>query len=185
MSLHLYQKQLWGEPILNNTWYDEKGITVYTCHTPLSVVPNRTTTISKSIRSGDANDQSPEAASAHRANFIYLVQIDWKAIKSSKMRFGNGRFSGREIEVKQYIQKGSWGLYGQPSTFTGEDGKDYKWRIARLHLETRRWRAKMAETATSATWENVDSRGRCHFKDQDRLHLLMPFFWRCQKCANG
>ncbi|KIK64376.1 hypothetical protein GYMLUDRAFT_412702 [Collybiopsis luxurians FD-317 M1] len=106
---------------------------MYTCHTPFGI--HRTTTISKSIRSGDTNNQSPNIANTHQANFIYLVQIDWKTIQSPKMRFGSGRFSGREIEAKEYIKKESLGLYGRPCTFTGEDGRDYKWCITNLQIK--------------------------------------------------
>ncbi|KIK64377.1 hypothetical protein GYMLUDRAFT_39922 [Collybiopsis luxurians FD-317 M1] len=139
MSFNLYQKQHNLEPVLNNTWYDDEGYTVYTCHTPFRVSPHRTTTISKSVREVNnddtGNDQNSETPSVDRTNIIYLAQIDWNIIKSSKMRFGSGRFSGREIEAKEYIKKEGWSLYGRNCTFTGEDGKKYKWRIVGLNPE--------------------------------------------------
>lgn len=43
----------------------------------------------------------PEA----HTNFVYIAQIDWRVIKSTKIRFGDGRYSGREVLAKDFFKK--------------------------------------------------------------------------------
>lgn len=45
-------------------------------------------------------------SSGEHTNFIYLAQIDWGllAFKSSKIRFGAGQYSGREMKVKDLFR---------------------------------------------------------------------------------
>jgi len=64
----------------------------------------------------------PEA----HTNFVYIAQIDWRVIKSTKIRFGDGRYSGREVLAKDFFKKQQ---LGRGYVFTGEDGKEYKWHL--------------------------------------------------------
>ncbi|KAJ3992636.1 hypothetical protein F5050DRAFT_890748 [Lentinula boryana] len=122
MSVHLYQKRSQLEPILNNVFRDDEDKTIYDCHTPKCM--HRTTTISKSLGHTSDTDSSD--------NFEYIAQIDWRVIHSSKIRFANGRFSGKEMKATDYIKKRSWTC--RQHVFTGEDGKEYIWRDSTLHL---------------------------------------------------
>ncbi|KAJ3752334.1 hypothetical protein EV360DRAFT_55396 [Lentinula raphanica] len=125
MSINLYQKRAHLEPILNNVFQDAEGHTVYDCHTPHTISPHRTTTISKSL------------SNEGREGFEYVAQIDWRTIRSSKIRFANGRLGGQEVEINKYLRKDGWSLMsgtGRNYTFTCEDGEDYTWRNGTLHL---------------------------------------------------
>ncbi|KAK7461965.1 hypothetical protein VKT23_008397 [Stygiomarasmius scandens] len=51
--------------------------------------------------------------------FIYVAQIDWKAVKSNVIRF----VDGRELEAAKFLRKGKWG----ERFFTASDGVEYKW----------------------------------------------------------
>ncbi|KAJ3842662.1 hypothetical protein F5878DRAFT_607119 [Lentinula raphanica] len=124
MSINLYQKRAHLEPILNNVFQDAEGNAVYTCHTPHTISPHRTTTISRSLSN---NSEKCD-------RFEYVAQIDWRTIRSSKIRFADGK----EIEIDKYIRKDGWSLMsgtGRNYTFTGKDGKDYTWRNSTLHLK--------------------------------------------------
>ncbi|KAJ3869905.1 hypothetical protein EV359DRAFT_59510 [Lentinula novae-zelandiae] len=69
VSLNLYQRHRGFEPIMNNTYYDDHGNTIYTVHTPFSLSPHRTTTISKAIHdtaSGGGSREASTFASARR-----------------------------------------------------------------------------------------------------------------------
>jgi len=37
--------------------------------------------------------------------FIYIAQIDWKAIKGNIIRF----VDGKELEAAKFLRKGKWG----------------------------------------------------------------------------
>ncbi|KAJ4475528.1 hypothetical protein J3R30DRAFT_3706059 [Lentinula aciculospora] len=203
-TLNLYQRKSNFESMLENTYHDDQGNTVYTVHTPLAMSMNRTTTISKTIRDPFGNartlaapaaegstanenkvtlDTTRNSTSCHdddaslasggehksvsvndkpyvphdvddknapldsksavskqsgnfdRANFEYIAQIDWKMIKSTKIRFATGQRSGKEIHVKDLFRRQGWGAWGRHHIFTGEDGKEYKWRMVRNHSE--------------------------------------------------
>lgn len=49
-------------------------------------------------------------SSGQHNNFIYLAQIDWgvRAFKGSKIRFGTGQYSGREVMVKDLFRQEGW-----------------------------------------------------------------------------
>ncbi|KAJ3837537.1 hypothetical protein EV361DRAFT_802554 [Lentinula raphanica] len=66
-------------------------------------------------------------------NFIYVAQIDWKIFRSTRIRFGTGSRSGREILVKDLFNKEGWGFWGRHRVFTGDDGKAYRWNFGRTH----------------------------------------------------
>ncbi|KAF5390383.1 hypothetical protein D9757_005163, partial [Collybiopsis confluens] len=190
MSIKLYLAYFNVEPIMENTYYDDQGNTVYKVHTPFGF--NRTTTITKAIY-GDPNDPPhppplptpfveapdneeddgivddsaisesskrsrtgadaedelqpsspsplpippipPRRNTGDRTNFIYVAQIEWRRFKSTKVRFAMGRYSGKEVLVKDLFRKQGWGNRGHSRVFTGEDGKEYKWVLARFRSE--------------------------------------------------
>ncbi|KAJ3991801.1 hypothetical protein F5050DRAFT_1580780 [Lentinula boryana] len=66
-------------------------------------------------------------------NFIYVAQIDWRIFRSSKIRFGTGLRSGREILVKDLFKKEGWGFWGRNRVFIGDDGEEYRWNFGRTH----------------------------------------------------
>ncbi|KIK64382.1 hypothetical protein GYMLUDRAFT_39929 [Collybiopsis luxurians FD-317 M1] len=68
-------------------------------------------------------------------NFEYIAQIDWRVFRSSKIRFSKGRFSGKEVLVSELFRKEGWGWLGRHRVFTGEDGKEYKWRLRNTYCE--------------------------------------------------
>ncbi|KIK53227.1 hypothetical protein GYMLUDRAFT_100498 [Collybiopsis luxurians FD-317 M1] len=74
-------------------------------------------------------------SSGTRTNFMYLAQIEWRKFKSTKFRFATGRYSGTEVQVKDFFKKGAWGNRGHNRVFTGEDGREYKWVLARHRSE--------------------------------------------------
>lgn len=49
-------------------------------------------------------------SSGQHNNFIYLAQIEWgvRAFKGSKIRFGTGQYSGREVMVKDLFRQEGW-----------------------------------------------------------------------------
>ncbi|KAJ3925122.1 MAG: hypothetical protein NXY57DRAFT_1044371 [Lentinula lateritia] len=73
MSLNLYQRHRGFEPIMNNTYYDDHGNTIYTVHTPFSLSPHRTTTISKAIHDTASGGGSREASPSALARRITVA----------------------------------------------------------------------------------------------------------------
>ncbi|KAF9269827.1 hypothetical protein L218DRAFT_953462, partial [Marasmius fiardii PR-910] len=64
-------------------------------------------------------------------NFIYLAQIDWHVLASSKLRLGDGL----EVSARNFFRKEDWGPYTKHRVFTGKDGKEYKWLLKSFHSE--------------------------------------------------
>ncbi|KAF5370531.1 hypothetical protein D9757_010142 [Collybiopsis confluens] len=79
--------------------------------------------------SSDDDDQK------NSLNFEYIAQIDWSVVLSSKIRFGQGRFTGQEVLVTKLFRRVGWGWLGRHRAFTGEDGKEYKWRMGHSRPE--------------------------------------------------
>ncbi|KAE9405809.1 hypothetical protein BT96DRAFT_972267 [Gymnopus androsaceus JB14] len=59
--------------------------------------------------------------------------IDGRVFKNSKIRFATGNHSGREVLVKDFFTK--LGLKGRILLLIGEDGKEYRWRLAKRRCE--------------------------------------------------
>ncbi|KAF9063121.1 hypothetical protein BDP27DRAFT_1335557 [Rhodocollybia butyracea] len=168
MSVNFYQLHGTFGDVINNTYCNPHGATVYTVHTSSVLTPTRTTTISKALHDSlpepprrepgisladdsptplasgtsdalhnsdvDADPSTPEPTSPRRGtgvrtNLAYIAQIEWGVFKSSKLRFGIGRYSGREVLVEEFFRKQGFGFWGRDRVFTGEDGKEYKWRL--------------------------------------------------------
>ncbi|KAK7436905.1 hypothetical protein VKT23_018925 [Stygiomarasmius scandens] len=83
------------------------------------------------ISPSDVQFQSPLPSPGLRAGsdanhqFVYIAQIDWKVLKSSRLRFDFG--DGKEVLAKDFFRKETWGPYGRHRVFKGSDGADYKW----------------------------------------------------------
>ncbi|KAH7880115.1 uncharacterized protein C8R40DRAFT_1166311 [Lentinula edodes] len=73
MSLNLYQRHRGFGPIMNNTYYDDHGDTIYTVHTPFSLSLHRTTTISKAIHDTAGGGGSREASTFALARRITVA----------------------------------------------------------------------------------------------------------------
>jgi len=68
------------------------------------------------ISPSDVQFQSPlpsPGLSGSDANhqFVYIAQIDWKILKSSRLRFDFG--DGKEVLAKDFFKKETWGPYGR------------------------------------------------------------------------
>ncbi|KAF5345048.1 hypothetical protein D9758_010441 [Tetrapyrgos nigripes] len=56
--------------------------------------------------------------------FKYIAQIDWRRVRSTKFRFGDGK----EVLSKDFFRRESWGWYGRHRVFKAlSDGAEYKW----------------------------------------------------------
>ncbi|KAH7921062.1 hypothetical protein BV22DRAFT_756907 [Leucogyrophana mollusca] len=97
--------------VRNTIMTNEQGQAVYMTNTP-SKMGSRTTTVSK-IRPN-------EKKSDMRDEFDSIAEIEWHFFASSIFRM-----NGKEVRTKDFIPSG--GLQGRRRTFTGPDGKSYKW----------------------------------------------------------
>ncbi|KAJ3884708.1 hypothetical protein GG344DRAFT_71133 [Lentinula edodes] len=104
-SLNLHQRRPHDiEAILENTYFDDNGNTIYTVHTPLKLFDSTSiTTISKVVHGHsdsdkarslppDGDDKHPtpsHEADGDRSTFEYIAQIEWKILESSKIRLGS------------------------------------------------------------------------------------------------
>ncbi|KAE9405810.1 hypothetical protein BT96DRAFT_915784 [Gymnopus androsaceus JB14] len=92
------------------------------------------------VDEGNTGNTSPgrprrrSRSSGEHTNFIYLAQIDWRVFKSTKIRFGTGKYSGQEVLVKDLFSKEGH-AQRRSLFFTGEDGKEYRWRIFKRYCE--------------------------------------------------
>ncbi|KIK64381.1 hypothetical protein GYMLUDRAFT_161037 [Collybiopsis luxurians FD-317 M1] len=80
-------------------------------------------------------DIGEAGADSSSQNFEYTAQIDWRIIRSPRIRFANGRYSGQEVLASDMFRKEGWGWWGRHRVFTGEDGKEYKWRLRSTYCE--------------------------------------------------
>ncbi|KAJ3874788.1 hypothetical protein F5051DRAFT_431077 [Lentinula edodes] len=168
-SLNLHQRRPHDiEAILENTYFDDNGNTIYTVHTPLKLFDSTSiTTISKVVHSHsdsdkarslppDGDDKHPtpsHEADGDRSTFEYIAQIEWKILESSKIRFGWGRHSGREVH----------------RVFTAEDGKEYQWRLSSGHSELVSYDALKTRIATFHPLVLFNSK-----KNRARLEIFPP-----------
>ncbi|KAF5348386.1 hypothetical protein D9758_010919 [Tetrapyrgos nigripes] len=77
---------------------------------------------------GGASNQGLEAGadSADTEGMDIVGQIEWKLFKSSTIQLGKDG-DGEPVEADEYFTKESWGWWGRPRSFTGRDGKRYRW----------------------------------------------------------
>ncbi|KAH7911072.1 hypothetical protein BJ138DRAFT_1151493 [Hygrophoropsis aurantiaca] len=102
---------LTSSSVRNTILTNESGQAVYTTNTP-GKMGSRTTTLSKikpSEKKGEMRD-----------DFETIAEIEWHFFASSIFRM-----NGKELRTKEFIPSG--GLQGRRRTFTGPDGKSYKW----------------------------------------------------------
>ncbi|KAH7909213.1 hypothetical protein BJ138DRAFT_256065 [Hygrophoropsis aurantiaca] len=102
-----------SEHVRNTIFTNEEGQVVYKTDTPFKL-GSRTTTISKITPNIEENDM--------RDQFAIMAAIEWHAIASSIFRFG-----GEEFHAKEFIP--SSGIRRRSRTFTGPDGRSYKWKL--------------------------------------------------------
>jgi len=93
-----------------------------------------------SLSSGTQHSSTPRPAlppngTGTRSNFVYVAQIEWRITKDTKLRFGMGQYSGREMLVGKFFRKEGFGFWGRHRVFTGDDGKEYKWCLRRVRPE--------------------------------------------------
>ncbi|KAH7880113.1 hypothetical protein F5879DRAFT_159096 [Lentinula edodes] len=196
-SLNLHQRRPHDpEAILKNTYFDDNGNTIYTVHTPLKLFDSTSvTTISKVVpipsdgiidkalpltwRKSDLDTLPPDGDDKHptpsheadgdRSTFEYIAQIEWKILESSKIRFGWGQHSGREVLVKDFLRKKGWGSGGRHRVFTAEDGKEYQWRLSSGHSELVSYDALKTRIATFHPLVLFNSK-----KNRARLEIFPP-----------
>ncbi|KAJ4471085.1 hypothetical protein C8J55DRAFT_178152 [Lentinula edodes] len=184
-SLNLHQRRPHDiEAILENTYFDDNGNTIYTVHTPLKLFDSTSiTTISKVVHGHsdsdkarslppDGDDKHPtpsHEADGYRSTFEYIAQIEWKILESSKIRFGWGQHSGREVLVKDFLRKKGWGSGGRHRVFTAEDGKEYQWRLSSGHSELVSYDALKTRIATFHPLVMFNSK-----KNRARLEIFPP-----------
>ncbi|KAH7908291.1 hypothetical protein BJ138DRAFT_1091492 [Hygrophoropsis aurantiaca] len=102
---------LTSSAVRNTIFTNEDGQAVYIANTP-GKMGSRVTTISKA--------RPTEKKSSMRDEFESIAEIEWHFFSSSIFRM-----NGQEIRTKEFIP--SSGLQGRKRTFTGPDGKSYKW----------------------------------------------------------
>jgi len=100
------------ESVRNTVFMDEHGLPVFKSNTPFRMGV-RTTTIARAIMQADGGgtDGPTEAV---------MGSIEWNWFGSSKFTIG-----GTELESNVFLP--SQGILGRTRTFTGPDGRQYKW----------------------------------------------------------
>ncbi|KAK7436906.1 hypothetical protein VKT23_018926 [Stygiomarasmius scandens] len=96
----------------------------------VSLVGDEEPLVDQPARTPDAETQlpsleltEPSGSDADNDHFVYIAQIDWKRVKSSRLRFGDGK----EVLAKEFFRKETWGPYGRHRVFRASDGIEYKW----------------------------------------------------------
>ncbi|KAH7921065.1 hypothetical protein BV22DRAFT_1049898 [Leucogyrophana mollusca] len=99
-----------SEHVRDATFTDSHGQVLYKTDTPFRL-GSRTTTLSK-IR----------PSRGFRDHFEVLGTIKWHKYSSTVFRFG-----GNELKTKDFIPSG--GVLRRKRTFTGPDGRSYRWEL--------------------------------------------------------
>ncbi|KAF5370532.1 hypothetical protein D9757_010141 [Collybiopsis confluens] len=116
-----------------------------------------------------------ETTQSHLDNFEYVAQIDWRIVKTAKMRFANGRYSGQDVKVSDMFRKEGWGCWGRHRVFTAEDGKEYKWRMKGSYSELILNDGSKKIIAASRPWKF--SMRKPHFEIfPEGLHMIDEIF---------
>ncbi|KAH7909212.1 hypothetical protein BJ138DRAFT_1115166 [Hygrophoropsis aurantiaca] len=105
-----------SEYVCNTILTNEEGQVVYKTKTSakLSSLVPWTTIISKITPNIDENDM--------RDKFAIMAAIEWHSLSSSIFRFG-----GEEHRAKDFLPNS--GILRLARTFTGPDGRSYKWKM--------------------------------------------------------
>ncbi|KIJ70601.1 hypothetical protein HYDPIDRAFT_105340 [Hydnomerulius pinastri MD-312] len=102
-----------SESVRSTIFTNETGQVLYKTATPFKL-GSQTTIIYKIQPNVDPADMHDR--------FEVMGEIEWHMLDSSKFRF-----NGKEMETKQFIPRHGW--RGRKRTFTGPDGRPYRWDL--------------------------------------------------------
>jgi len=98
-----------SESVRNTVFTDERGLPVYKSTTPFRL-GTRSTTISRQVSSESRSEDPIEV----------MGRIDWRCFGSSIFTIG-----GQRLESNAFLPR--HGFFGNKRTFTGPDGRRYRW----------------------------------------------------------
>ncbi|KAJ6541996.1 hypothetical protein DFH09DRAFT_1322628 [Mycena vulgaris] len=98
----------------------QSGVTQYKVETPINLVHNLTTTISRIIPSDVAQREHLDSDGANGSErFGFLARISWRVVSPSMIQFG-----GQDIDSATVFRKENLTVYGRDHIFTVQDGKE-------------------------------------------------------------
>ncbi|KAH7888166.1 hypothetical protein F5I97DRAFT_959797 [Phlebopus sp. FC_14] len=100
-----------SESVRNTIITNESGQVLYKTVTPFKF-GSRTTTVYKIKSNANPTDMQDQ--------FEVMAEIEWHTFESSKFRI-----NGQEVLTKEFIPR--HGVTGRKRTFTGPDGRPYRW----------------------------------------------------------
>ncbi|GLB42116.1 hypothetical protein LshimejAT787_1101310 [Lyophyllum shimeji] len=109
----------------NSTFHTADGQAIYKVRTS-SKTFGRTTTIYRILQNDAVFDCTM------RDIFGHLAQIEWKSLRSSRIRF-----RGRELRTRSVFKKKGWGWRGSDRVFIAPDGRQYRWKLGTASPELR------------------------------------------------
>ncbi|KAL4065947.1 hypothetical protein J3A83DRAFT_337971 [Scleroderma citrinum] len=101
-----------SEFVLNTVMTNESGQVLYRTSTPKFRLKGRSTTIYKVVPNTDPSDMQDR--------FETIGEIEWQMFGPATMRL-----HGKEMNTNQFIPR--HGVRGRKRTFTGPDGRPYRW----------------------------------------------------------